>query len=82
MDKIKRWVGVIIGLIALIFYYLFKTERAKREELERERDSLESYVDSNREAVRVKNEIRRDNASNSRDVIERVRDKGYLRRDD
>lgn len=82
MDRIKRWIGVIIGMIALIFYHLFKTERAKREELERERDSLEGYIHSNREAIRVKNEIKRNNASDRRDVIERVRDKGYLRRDD
>lgn len=82
MNKVKQFLGLLISMITVVFFFLFKRESKKREAVEKElviSKQANSAAQANKKALEIKQNVKSNNMRDSRDIDERMRAKGYLR---
>lgn len=84
MNKLKYIISSIISALAFLFYLLFKREQSKREDTEKALEASKiahSAAQKTLKAIEVKKDVESINKRDSRDIDDRLHDKGYLRND-
>lgn len=82
MGRIKRWIGVAVGFVTLFFIFSYRNLKKDNEELKKDLSGAHETIKTNQEGVKKVNEIKADNNLDDGNIIERVRSKGYFRKDD
>lgn len=82
MGRIKRWIGVAVGFVTLFFIFSYRSLRKDNDELKRNLSEAHDTIKTNQDGVKKVNEIKATNNLDDGDIIERVRSKGYFRKDD
>lgn len=82
MDRIKKWLSSFVVTLALIFLWLFKRERSKREAVEKELEASKQAMNAANktlDAIEVKKDVENLNQRDPRPLNDRLHVKGYLR---
>lgn len=82
MKRVKRWLGVAVGFVTLFFISSYRNLKKDNEKLKNDLAGAHENIKINQDGVKEVDKIKRNNHIDDRNVIDRLRDKKYLRDDD
>lgn len=82
MERLKRWLGVAVGFVTLFFISSYRNLKKDNEKLKDDLAGAHENMKINHDGVREVEKIKRVNHVDDTDVVERLRNKKYLRDDD
>lgn len=82
MERVKRWLGVAVGVVTLFFISSYRNLKKDNEKLKDDLAGAHETIKISQDGVKEVDKIKRNNHIDDRNVIERLRHKKYLRKDD